>query len=148
MKAKILTALAAALALAACAAPEYDHGHERGHEHEHRHDHAHEHRGSEGREGQGGGRFECENGLYVQARRAGGNRMELNMDGKTAVLSGDTAASGERYVSANGLYGKATAKPISSSPTPTATKWKLPAARADAFSETLSPRRRGRPIPA
>jgi len=60
------------------------------------------------REWQGCGRFECENGLSVQARRAGGNRMELNMDGKTAVLSGDTAASGERYVSANGLYGKAT----------------------------------------
>lgn len=108
MKAKILTALAAALALAACAAPEHDHGHERGHEHEHRHDHAHEHRGGEDREGQGGGRFECENGLSVQARRTGGNRMELNMDGKTAVLSGDIAASGERYVSANGLYGKAT----------------------------------------
>ncbi|HFC6387178.1 TPA: MliC family protein [Neisseria bacilliformis] len=106
MKAKILTALAAALALAACAAPEHDHDHERGHDHgrrEHRHDH-----GGEGSEGQGGGRFECENGLSVQARRAGGNRMELNMDGKTAVLSGDIAASGERYVSANGLYGKAT----------------------------------------
>ncbi|MGF6147563.1 Membrane-bound lysozyme-inhibitor of c-type lysozyme [Kingella potus] len=113
MKAKFLPALAAVLALAACAAPEgrSEHGH--GHHHGHRHgqDRHHEHRGEKHErrgEKDAGSRFGCRNGLSVQVNSMGSDRIKLDLDGQAVVLSADVSASGERYVSANGLYGKAT----------------------------------------
>ena len=50
--------------------------------------------------------FDCENGLGVNIRNLSVNQIELRLDDKTALLNNAVAASGERYVSNNGLLGR------------------------------------------
>ena len=50
--------------------------------------------------------FDCENGLGVNIRNLSVNQIELSLDDKTALLNNAVAASGERYVSNNGLFGR------------------------------------------
>ena len=50
--------------------------------------------------------FDCENGLGVNIRNLSVNQIELRLDDKTALLNNAVAASGERYVSNNGLFGR------------------------------------------
>jgi hypothetical protein len=50
--------------------------------------------------------FDCENGLGVNIRNLSVNQIELRLDDKTAILNNAVAASGERYVSNSGLFGR------------------------------------------
>lgn len=51
-------------------------------------------------------RFSCQNGLAVHVRHLGGDRLELRLDGKQAVLTQAVSGSGERYVANQGLFGR------------------------------------------
>lgn len=50
--------------------------------------------------------FDCESGLGVNIRNLSVNQIELRLDDKVAVLNNAVAASGERYVSNSGLFGR------------------------------------------
>ena len=50
--------------------------------------------------------FSCENGLSVYIRNLDGDRIELALDDKRAVLTRAVSGSGVRYVSSSGLFGK------------------------------------------
>lgn len=97
MKIKSLLSVAAVLTLAACVAPvsNQTHSHDHGH-----HDHGHSHAQSGSTK-----QFSCDNGLTVQTRQLGNNKIELAMEGKQAVLTQTRSASGELYTADKGLFG-------------------------------------------
>lgn len=53
-------------------------------------------------------RFQCQNGLTLQVRFLSTDKAEIQLDNQRAVLTNAVAASGERYVSRKGLFGRNT----------------------------------------
>lgn len=49
--------------------------------------------------------FACENGLSIYIRNLGGDRIELALDDKRALLTSAVSGSGARYVGTRGLFG-------------------------------------------
>lgn len=97
-----LLALPAALALTACVES---------------HTHHHHHQGGmvpPGSQGAGdmlrdsGGRFGCQNGLYVNIDYLDADRLQITMDDKFATLQSAPSASGTLYSSNAGLFGNMT----------------------------------------
>lgn len=51
------------------------------------------------------GRFSCQNGLAVNIRHLGNDRIELQLDDNRAILNSAVSGSGEFYSSDQGLFG-------------------------------------------
>ncbi|MDO5086054.1 MAG: MliC family protein [Comamonadaceae bacterium] len=51
-------------------------------------------------------RFSCQNGLSVNIRHLGNDKVELALDDKRATLTSAVSGSGERYVGNSGLFGR------------------------------------------
>lgn len=101
MKIKSLLSVCAIAALAACTTPESNHGHN--HQgHNHGHDHSH---GQNQAPSGNATKFSCRNGLAVQIRPMGNDKIELTLDDKRAVLSQTRSGSGELYTGKTGLFG-------------------------------------------
>lgn len=124
MKKTLVLSAIAALFLTACAGstpPEQGrerggapagHRHGHGHHHGHSHDHAHRHDGQQRGQAPAAARqqFECRNGMTVTVARTGEDLITISTSTDTgnATLQAAQSASGERYVSNQGLYGKST----------------------------------------
>ncbi|MDO1510322.1 MULTISPECIES: MliC family protein [unclassified Neisseria] len=122
----LILSVAAALTTAACVVPyDYDHHHERERHHErgydrddhydrdrYDHDRRRERRDERSKERRErnirAARFECRNGLYVNVRPLGSDRIELRLDDKRSVLNIARSGSGSLYTSSRGLFGNRT----------------------------------------